>query len=504
MHDRGEQVPEGKTFTLESSLQPMGATYAIAILNQGQLHLNPLLSRFDSSAKPEPESEEEPGTAPVRSTGGGILQMRPSLAHVNPVVAMDPDNDTGELPPAELKKVTVKYQSRKQERIRNWQKNSYANRQKEFEEEPFIPLQYCHPDRSFEPFEKMQQLFFVSGDGEGLDAPFTMNRTSYLDYVVGEATQSSAAKIPYGVCSKSTRQQLPLSLQIKQLMKSVTLMQFQRIRKLISIPCKDTELITALEEIALLQEGVWIIKSQYDRAFTGSDRLISVRDLILSELHKRPEGVFPGDITRIVPTSHQDLRKIFDSLCESETIGDLEDVVDIHRPKNRILWKLRVPADPTFALSYPEVSARSQSSWEEMDRQLTRLFKKSDRKSLSERWGSLAGPFLTQRTVPALDGFFSEVFAQFGVCNLPFLRSQLQKAISAGNSQLDQVPDERFRTKLGQMADQLHSAYFLRVHPNEAWNKVRVLLSRCVETDCKSVSGCYLECFQGKGFSRCD
>lgn len=257
----GQQKEDSGTFTLESSLQPMGATYAVAILNQGQLHLNPLVSREIPKTDSESVDLIEDESNLVQPRGGGILQMRPSFSHLNPIVPAD-DVPAPSKESNEIKKVTVKYQSKKQEKLKNWQKNTYAYKMKELEEEPFMHLKFYHPDKSFLPSDKVDQLFFDSKEEE-LETPITLSPEEYLDYIVGGAAQPISRTIPYGVCSRSKRESLSLVPQLVQLMKSVTLMQFSRIRQLVSVVCEDTDLIKALEEVAVLIDGIWIVKRYY-------------------------------------------------------------------------------------------------------------------------------------------------------------------------------------------------------------------------------------------------
>jgi len=269
------ELPSEQTeFTLESTIQPMGATYAIGILNEGQLHLNPLRPRFDRSAKTEKieKSEasievesvetEEPETVsdqPEDFAGGGILQMRPSFTHLIPTLVGEEAKSNGSAgnDSEEPQKVKVRYQSKKQQKLKEWQKSTYSYKMKEFEEEPFVRLNYYHPDSSFKPLEKLSDLFY---DGEDSEVPNTVTRREYLDTIVGEAAQPIPKTIPYGVCSRSKRETLPLLPQLVQLMKSVVLMQFGRIRQLISINCEDIELIAALETVAVVINGIWIVK----------------------------------------------------------------------------------------------------------------------------------------------------------------------------------------------------------------------------------------------------
>lgn len=92
------------------------------------MHLTPIKKR----AEPTEEEEEPVKTEGIRvkrekteikQEGGGILQLRPYFYDLNP-------RELIELPEAqknEFKKVTVKYQTKKQEKYQNVNKNRYDN-----------------------------------------------------------------------------------------------------------------------------------------------------------------------------------------------------------------------------------------------------------------------------------------------------------------------------------------------------------------------------------------
>jgi len=132
-------------------------------------------------------------------------------------------------------------------------------------------------------------------------------------------------------------------------------------------------------------------------------------------------------------------------------------VIDVKNITRRRLWSLKVQRETTFAKRYPETAENAKKYWEEQERNMEQLFKKSE--------------------LPLLDQFFSEVFAKYGVLQLTKLRELFTtyKKQSKFKS-LNSVTNAQFLEKLKAIADQLHTAYYLRIHPNESWNKYRDLI----------------------------
>lgn len=82
--------------------------------------------------------------------------------------------------------------------------------------------------------------------------------------------------------------------------------------------------------------------------------------------------------------------------------------------------------------------------------------------------------------MPVLDQFFANVFAKYGVCNYTLLRSELRNYINNKGEQfasLEEISSDKFKKKLTEITNEFHSAYYLRVHPVEEWNKVNFLFS---------------------------
>lgn len=197
--------------------------------------------------------EEDSNTDDFR--GGGILQLRPSFSSLNAVSENEDMEVDGESD--QLKKVTAKRQTKKQEKLKNWQKNTYEYQKKEFEAEPFVNLNYMHYNNYFECHDRLKLLY---SDDDNESEPLTIQPAKYLDYVVGEARQPIPVTIPYGVCSRSKRETLALPPQLVQLMRSVVVMHYSDIKQLISIRSEDSEIITNLQSIALPIDGVWVVR----------------------------------------------------------------------------------------------------------------------------------------------------------------------------------------------------------------------------------------------------
>ena|SRR3990167_2473220 len=81
------------------------------------------------------------------------------------------------------------------------------------------------------------------------------------------------------------------------------------------------------------------------------------------------------------------------------------------------------------------------------------------------------------KTESDLEQFLLDCFSKFGVCTIVFLRQQLAEKIESGKySSLQTIADDTFRTHLNKLADSLHGAYYLRVHPDDSINEVSLSL----------------------------
>src|SRR3990167_4660279 len=133
-------------------------------------------------------------------------------------------------------------------------------------------MEYVHFDRSFEPQEKVKELLFNLDEAD--EDPITLTKKEYLNLII-ENTNTSAGgmfntnnyvnlsnfEFPYGVCSKTVRDQLPPPFQVKELLLSTSILPFSVIKDEIS-PCpEDLQLLSYLDPICVNIRGTFILKS---------------------------------------------------------------------------------------------------------------------------------------------------------------------------------------------------------------------------------------------------
>ncbi|RLN94615.1 hypothetical protein BBJ28_00013429 [Nothophytophthora sp. Chile5] len=118
-YDRdAEEYLQQKHLLLQSSNVPALTNYAVGVFRQGQLHLTPV---------------------------SAVMQMRPSLAHIDDAVDEDEEDmemeEKVEAPPSEVKEVQFQFKKKQSERAISAIQNSYAYRKQQVDAELWMDLQ---------------------------------------------------------------------------------------------------------------------------------------------------------------------------------------------------------------------------------------------------------------------------------------------------------------------------------------------------------------------------
>ncbi|RLN74506.1 hypothetical protein BBJ28_00016311 [Nothophytophthora sp. Chile5] len=118
-YDRdAEEYLQQKHLLLQSSNVPALTNYAVGVFRQGQLHLTPV---------------------------SAVMQMRPSLAHIDDAVDEDEEDiemeEKVEAPPPEVKEVQFQFKKKQSERAISAIQNSYAYRKQQVDAELWMDLQ---------------------------------------------------------------------------------------------------------------------------------------------------------------------------------------------------------------------------------------------------------------------------------------------------------------------------------------------------------------------------
>jgi len=161
------------------------------------------------------------------------------------------------------------------------QKVSYETQEQQREEEAWVPL-YYHGVDSEEATEERQLLF--ASDEEDHRGMFTVAQSEYLDMVcpMELPEERSAAAAPSGVVSLSQLKLLPVPQQVRELLKSSHVMQFQQLCTLLGGRGQAPALLEAVQGCGVLVQGCWVVSSKVVFPEKESSLLQNARDYIVS------------------------------------------------------------------------------------------------------------------------------------------------------------------------------------------------------------------------------
>ena len=208
--------------TLKTPTQVLGSTridsrttYCVAALRGSELHLTPI--------------------------HGGILQLRPSFAHLDAADAEKKKSEEEDIAPVHeeeegdddtpmAKPLTVQFKRRENERSAVARKQSHAFLRQMDEEEPWTDLKR-HLRDSPDGARTFERLFCAS------EAPvtFDMSAEDYISRLMPATPSEAAPAAPAGSVveesfSLATLRKLPLDQQLKSLFQSACVLQYSRVK----------------------------------------------------------------------------------------------------------------------------------------------------------------------------------------------------------------------------------------------------------------------------------
>jgi len=225
----------------------------------------------------------------------GLVQLRPGLTHLDKTDTGSKkvgvagaegrsmsEGETTESEGEEAKPVQVRFARPDSVRAaHSRQKVSYETQEQQREEEAWVPL-YYHGVDSEEATEERQLLF--ASDEEDHRGMFTVAQSEYLDMVcpMELPEERSAAAAPSGVVSLSQLKLLPVPQQVRELLKSSHVMQFQQLCTLLGGRGQAPALLEAVQGCGVLVQGCWVVSSKVVFPEKESSMLQNARDYIVS------------------------------------------------------------------------------------------------------------------------------------------------------------------------------------------------------------------------------
>jgi len=409
---------EGKddTFTLSSTRMIPKTKYAIGVLNADGFHLTSLPN---------------------------VLQMRPDMSSckVGGVRRIDDDKAEDRAPRQVQSKQVAEMLARQQQRL-------FSFSRKEEAREPFTPLTFFLPD-SVDSMSQIPQLYCNSTTR--VKTGITSQR--YLDSIFQPLRSDDTTAVrKWAKLPLSRVLDYPMERRIYSILLSTHVMSFARIKEVVNSDGKvaDEQILTCLEQCAVLVQGNWVIKSQQHYR----DQLGAIRELLIWTFVQEPVVSKLQFIERIpnCHSPHEDIRQLFLDIA----------VLHMHADRPGGAWKLKYPRDDNFISAHPELVSKQMALWEMRSKRILAGLENGTN-ALTFPWvppengpaGSVVAQAQTQadsQSGPkAVQKFILENFRKYGVCSTAMLRAEYRSKKSDPANPLSFTVEDMYSTWLEKM-----------------------------------------------------
>ncbi|XP_034243613.1 DNA-directed RNA polymerase III subunit RPC5 [Thrips palmi] len=332
--------PSGKMdrMTLKSSrLLSDTSNYAIGVLNEGELHLTPLK---------------------------GIVSLRPTFSYLDKSDKRQANKNQEELSGGEeeeeLKQVNVKFARQESERVKKAREQSYDYHNKLSSSEPWYHTEYVIPQTDVAELERAK--LYCSNISEQV-ADLSLNSTDYLNYLI----DSDAVDESTSGASKRCLKSMNLADQVRSIMKEARLLSFRHLMSLIPNVVDVQTVLKAVQTVATLVRGNWIVRSD----ILYPKETFSALNGVPAEIMARSR-----DYVLLQFTQHKYLDRIALNrtvkLPTAELLEILQGVASLKKNKG---WELQLSVDREFIERHSEIVHRQESFWEARQRSLNEAFR---------------------------------------------------------------------------------------------------------------------------------
>ncbi|KAM3826524.1 DNA-directed RNA polymerase III subunit RPC5 isoform 1-T1 [Vipera latastei] len=332
--------------------------YAAAIYKRGELHLTPL---------------------------NGILQMRPSFAYLDKADAKyrerEAANEHGDSSQDEaeedVKQITVRFSRPESEQARQRRVQSYEFLQKRQAEEHWVHLHYYGLKDSRSEHER--QYLFSQGHSMAGNTELIKSPSEYLMMLVPPSVEEEKEKpvAPSNMLSMAQLRTLPLADQIKILMKNVKVIAFASLMSLLASGTDPTAVLRSIQQVALLVQGNWVVKS----------------DILYPKDTSSPHSGVPAEVLCrgrdfVIWKFTQDRWVVRKEVAAVTKLGP-EDVKDFleHVSFLRINrgWEFKLRYDEDFVKKHPDVVQRQKMLWMGIQAKLEKVYNLSKEQLASKK-----------------------------------------------------------------------------------------------------------------------
>nr|CAG4649404.1 EOG090X07NA [Scapholeberis mucronata] len=309
--------------------------FAVGILIDNELHINPI---------------------------HGILHVKPSFPYLDKSdkavkdSGVDADSAEEEETPEQ---VTVKFARTETDRSKALREKSYGFLLKKNAEEPWIHTKFF-PFRSEE--SKLERNHLLCGKPDQMVHNLTLPKETYINNLIGPSTESGGAlkQLNLGTLSMYQIRKLPLLVEkVRHLMANVKLISFDGLCSCLQISQENqkSELLKALQQVAELVQGNWVVKSEILYPSGEKDKPVKLCGVT---------GIHPDIISKArdyvlhLYTSNRFVNRKEVTIATKIPTEEMKVILEQIALKTKDGWEFRLPYDQGFIDKYPEVVRRHE------------------------------------------------------------------------------------------------------------------------------------------------
>ncbi|XP_070581554.1 DNA-directed RNA polymerase III subunit RPC5-like [Ptychodera flava] len=378
-HSKGEQI----ALNVDGMNKASGATYNSDVMDKQVLtssHTASSVSRYCAGLLKDGELH----LTPLQ----GIVQLRPSFKYLDKAdvrvkqeKSADTEGESSQDEEEEAKPVMVKFarpetDQAKAKRLASWQ---YLEQKRS--EEPWVDLNYHHIDDVASEVE-YNQLYSQGNDFEVTE--FGTSPKGYLAMLMPEEESSDIKmpQMPSNVLSMTQLKTMPLADQVRALLTSAKVLRFSQLLTLVSPVTDQTAVLRALQQVAVLVQGCWVVKSEvlYPKDSISANSGVSAeilsrgRDYIMWKF-TQSRYVIRKEIAMVTRLPSEDIKEMLEQMSRMQVNQG---------------WQFLIEYDSVFVSKFPEVVQRQQMLWDNKYQSLCKTLKlvnlKQRRKAKAENY----------------------------------------------------------------------------------------------------------------------
>ena len=345
------------------------STFVAGIYKDGELHLTPLK---------------------------GVIQLRPSFQYLDRIDAKHgrdsgAGGDSGDMPQDEdAKPVMVRFAPVETEEAKARRMASYEFVQSRRSKESWVNVQH-HPIGDQFSSAECEAMFAQQTE----EVPgFHMTSEDYLKQLIPKTVMTDTEKpaMPTNVLSMTELKHMTLGDQVRALLKNAKVIRFSQLLTLLPKGSDPTAMLRSLQQVALLVQGCWVVKSEvlYPEdtfsAFSGvpAQVLCRCRDYIMWHFTQN-RFLVRKDIAAVIKMPTEDVKDILEQMA---------------RPKVNRGWEFLFDFDTEFVSRHPEIVQRQSMLWDALFQQMSKVLNisKADLKMAANAAANANSPPKRRRT----------------------------------------------------------------------------------------------------------